>query len=1406
MTLAGKKRVISEGNYSIVLEIAGMRLPKRRTRLLVFSFFPCFFPPKSGGESRLYNIYHNLSKTFEIRILSSSHLNEDTSIVVHSPFFVEHRFGKNTSFADCYAALMAISDGGDLSGLAVGLYGSFPNDLHIAYSGHHDWADIIIHESPFTISFDLMLGLDCKPRVYNAYNAEHVLMRSLHPGEAVRHLHTFAEAAERMVVNAADLVAYCAEEDRRELECLVGRPIPRGLLVPNGGTLPAGVPATPGMFKSPARRLVFLGSRHAPNVEAARFLIEQLAPRLPDLELHIVGACAAPGRPQLNVVCHGEVSAQQKADILGKSDIALNPMVSGSGSNLKVLDYMAVGLPVVATAFGMRGTAAEAGRHYVQADLAGFADAVARLAVDDDARTATAAAGFRHIRDHLTWPAIARGFGDALDALTVEWLGTPSAKRANEAPLILCLNDYDPTSGFGGGATRMLGLQRALSEHELVVLLCIHDGETIERTWLASRHLVIKVPKTAGHRVESHRVDALFHVSSADIVSCRFAVNNPILMGLYGMLRRRARIVVLEHPYMAPLAAHHGDRFVYSSQNDEYAMKHRMLAGHPEHAALLETVREVEDFCLRAARLTIAVSDHDADAFACRRRSTGGPILVVPNGADAPSEPTSEDLARAAIVGARSVVFLGSAHMPNIEALWLLRDVVAPALPDVEFHILGTVGGSAGAVPANVRIWNEVGPGLKTAILWRAAVALNPVYSGGGSNVKMSDYFAHGLPTVTSAFGQRGYPPSIEPFVETADVAGFAAAVVRLLARFPPVGEHRRAIAAIFARQLSMAGHAARYAHHIRAIDTPRRRLLAVTYRYTDPALGGAEVMLRELLSRLDATGRWAIDIVCPDVGAISDRARFTCNFGDAEGFATPRNLVATRWRRFAVQRDAPIAEDMLAAWRLQAAFEQALADDGALAAAAGVGPRLLAGWHNAESDADGVTRWMTNQATFHTGIGGKVRLCGWAPRPMEFSLACGPAILGARVDGAFEFTAEIQPGVATLSVEARQLDGADMRLLGLRLTHLGIGDRSLLAGPTLVEDLPTLPFVERMRALNRAARATRWPAGLDLTRLRGPRSAELRDWIRDNVGKYDIMLTHNCVFLPPVEALELAREQGVPSVFIPHIHLDDDFYHFPDVARAIEEASVTLVSPRAAVDFLHAEVSRRVRYFGAGADPAEFAPELAEHDLAAVRERLADDGMPLILVLGRKAAAKNYAMTLTARRRLDAEGVAARVVMIGPDDDGVPVDEDGVVYLGLQSRAIVRGALRAAHVLVNMSASESFGIVLLEAWLAGTPVVANRRCIAFTDLVDDGVNGFLADDSTEVAERIAALLTNPALGIAMAARGREVAMGYAWSLLGDELETLCTQLADEAMAGTTRTARATPDLGTERSPSSSGR
>jgi len=56
-----------------------------------------------------------------------------------------------------------------------------------------------------------------------------------------------------------------------------------------------------------------------------------------------------------NMVFYGKVDDNKLKEILSASDIAINPVVNGSGINIKMIDYMAAGLPSVTTRIGARG-------------------------------------------------------------------------------------------------------------------------------------------------------------------------------------------------------------------------------------------------------------------------------------------------------------------------------------------------------------------------------------------------------------------------------------------------------------------------------------------------------------------------------------------------------------------------------------------------------------------------------------------------------------------------------------------------------------------------------------------------------------------------------------------------------------------------------------------------------------------------------------------------------------------------------------------------------------------------------------------------------------------------------------------------------------------------------------------
>jgi glycosyltransferase involved in cell wall biosynthesis len=100
--------------------------------------------------------------------------------------------------------------------------------------------------------------------------------------------------------------------------------------------------------------------------------------------------------------------------------------------------------------------------------------------------------------------------------------------------------------------------------------------------------------------------------------------------------------------------------------------------------------------------------------------------------------------------------------------------------------------------------------------------------------------------------------------------------------------------------------------------------------------------------------------------------------------------------------------------------------------------------------------------------------------------------------------------------------------------------------------------------------------------------------------------------------------------------------------------------------------------------------------------------------------------------------------------------------------------AYAASDVIVIPSIYEAFGMVLLEAWASGTPVVATRVG-GPAELIRDGVDGLLVDagDTSKMAERIVELLTEPPLVERIVEEATRRLDAFAWPAIAMRLASV---------------------------------
>jgi ribosomal protein S18 acetylase RimI-like enzyme len=181
------------------------------------------------------------------------------------------------------------------------------------------------------------------------------------------------------------------------------------------------------------RRVLFIGSfRHFPNVIAFRFLTEEIFPLLNDVDLTVVagpdpwlhwrnftGTLRPREHPRIRML----EFVSDVRPLYIQTNLAVVPTLESAGTNVKVLEALAMRRAVVSTASGSAGLGLEHGSTAWISDSArGLAEGIARLLGDDILRHKIAEAGLAHARERFDWRSIGRKQREMLRELSVESL------------------------------------------------------------------------------------------------------------------------------------------------------------------------------------------------------------------------------------------------------------------------------------------------------------------------------------------------------------------------------------------------------------------------------------------------------------------------------------------------------------------------------------------------------------------------------------------------------------------------------------------------------------------------------------------------------------------------------------------------------------------------------------------------------------------------------------------------------------------------------------------------------------------------------------------------------------------------------------------------------------------------
>lgn len=357
--------------------------PKKQIKnITVTSTFP-IYPPRGGGQVRIYNLYKNVAKQFNVDIISFTNYGENFFKDEIAPNMTEIRIPKSKLHQEKEWEIER-KIGLPVTDVVMPKLSIYTEEYTRYLKGSIEKSEIVILSHPYLMN-EVKKYLNDKPLIYEAQDVEYILKKNILPdNETSSELLQWVYDIEKKCCEKSSFIMACSEEDKNKLIELYNQPEDKIIIIPNG------VDTSKTDFIDIQQRkkikkelgidkekiVLFMGSWHAPNLQACEYIFK-FAEETPDIKYLIMGSqCMAFERKKLpeNVGLLGILDDETKERVLSCVDVAINPMTSGSGTNLKMLDYMAAGIPVITTEFGSRGIKNK--DYFIVSDIETMTDAI----------------------------------------------------------------------------------------------------------------------------------------------------------------------------------------------------------------------------------------------------------------------------------------------------------------------------------------------------------------------------------------------------------------------------------------------------------------------------------------------------------------------------------------------------------------------------------------------------------------------------------------------------------------------------------------------------------------------------------------------------------------------------------------------------------------------------------------------------------------------------------------------------------------------------------------------------------------------------------------------------------------------------------------------------------------------
>ena len=346
-------------------------MQKLKTVLIIIPYSH-IYPPLNGGMQRCFHILHQLSLHFNVTALVFQKPQEFKKAFINYPSLKDVRFIyiSNSEYPkSSNAVIKRLFKAIKYRGIKKTFFDPADSNFLFYYkslkeillSNSYDFA--VLENLSSLKAASIIRKYQKKIKViYDAHNFDTELaFNDYRKGLISRKIFSSIQKQEELLYKQVDAIWVCSEREKI-LYAKANQNRLHITVVPNGVEI--GPLHNEAISKNTNPVLLFVGSmNYPPNTEGLSWFIEECWPMLikqyPKLILNIVGSGEMPLALTNKIELHKSIiffgRVEMIEDYYNKATCVIVPILTGSGTRLKVLEAMAMGVPVVSTPKGAEG-------------------------------------------------------------------------------------------------------------------------------------------------------------------------------------------------------------------------------------------------------------------------------------------------------------------------------------------------------------------------------------------------------------------------------------------------------------------------------------------------------------------------------------------------------------------------------------------------------------------------------------------------------------------------------------------------------------------------------------------------------------------------------------------------------------------------------------------------------------------------------------------------------------------------------------------------------------------------------------------------------------------------------------------------------------------------------------------